>query len=74
MIMQCESSFQINKRKRKVDGTSGKDLNYLYSIVTTETEWYFLLYSSHEISCTSKNPFYINLTKDSEDDLGLCKM
>jgi hypothetical protein len=77
-VMKCESAFQANKRKRKADIAFGEEFDYLYGIITTATEWYFLLYSSDGISCTSKNPLYIRLseaalTENSEEDLKLCK-
>ncbi|RIA88510.1 hypothetical protein C1645_826239 [Glomus cerebriforme] len=45
--------------------------NYLYGIVTTVTEWYFILYTPESIYCT-KNDYQITLTEDIlEDDVVL---
>ncbi|UZO29045.1 uncharacterized protein OCT59_022540 [Rhizophagus irregularis] len=40
-------------RKQKADTAFGEDYDYLYGIITTATEWYFLLYTTEGISCTS---------------------
>jgi hypothetical protein len=61
--MQCESAYQTNKRKRKADDAFGEDYDYLYGIITTATDWYFLLYTSEGISCTSEIEYHISLTK-----------
>lgn len=49
-LIQCESALQVNKRKRK---TLEDNFDYIYGIVTTATEWYFILYTTEKISCTS---------------------
>lgn len=76
-IEQCESALQTNKKKRKA-GISFGDCDYLYGIVTTATDWYFILYSTEKFSSKSRNP--INgkfsetaLTEDSEEELELRK-
>ena len=38
-IVQLESSYETNKRKRKRD--DGDDFDYLYGIVTTARDWHF---------------------------------
>ncbi|PKY40338.1 hypothetical protein RhiirA4_394514 [Rhizophagus irregularis] len=43
--------------------TFGEEFDYLYGIITTATEWYFLLYTSESISCTSETEYHISLTK-----------
>src|SRR5438552_466346 len=75
-IIQCESAYQTNKRKRKADDSFGKSTTI--GIVTTAMEWYFLLYTSDRISCTSKNPLNIwfvesALKEDSEEEKELDK-
>jgi len=62
-LLQCEGAYQINKKKRKADDAFGEDYDYLFGIVTTATEWYFLLYISESISCTSEIEYHISLTK-----------
>src|SRR5581483_463299 len=52
--------------------------DYLFGIVTTATEWHFLLYTPDGISCTSRNPLNIRFVKTaleegSEDEKELCK-
>ena len=37
----------------------------IYGIVTTATEWYFILFASNGISCTSKNPLNIRFTESA---------
>jgi hypothetical protein len=65
-IIQCESAFQTNKRKRKADDTFREDLyDYLFGIVTTAKEWYFLLYTSNGIFCTSRNPLNIQFVESA---------
>ncbi|KAF0524963.1 hypothetical protein F8M41_014831 [Gigaspora margarita] len=63
IVIQCESAYQTNKRKRKSDGAFGEDYNYLYRIITTATDWYFLLYTLESISCMSEIEYHISLTK-----------
>jgi hypothetical protein len=76
-LVQLENLYQTNKRKSKADvGVSGFD--YLYGIVSTATDWYFILYSTGRISCTSKRPYNIvfseaSLKKDSVDERELRK-
>jgi hypothetical protein len=60
-IVQLESSFQTNKRKRKRD--DGDDFDYLYGIVTTARDWHFLLYTPGKISQGSKLPLSIEFPK-----------
>ncbi|PKY54085.1 hypothetical protein RhiirA4_409570 [Rhizophagus irregularis] len=40
--MQLESSHHTNTRKRKAS-EAFDDFDYLYGIVTTATDWYFLM-------------------------------
>ena len=62
-ILQCESALQTNKKKRKASDAFREDYDYLLGIVTTATEWYFLLYTSEGILCTSQREYHISLTK-----------
>ncbi|PKC63458.1 hypothetical protein RhiirA1_463717 [Rhizophagus irregularis] len=48
-LVQCKSALQVNK-KRKADTAFGEDFDYIYGIVTTATDWYFILYASDRIS------------------------
>ena len=52
-FVQCESAMQVNKMKRKA---LREDLDYVYGIVTTATEWRFIRFASDGISCTTKSP------------------
>ena len=79
-LIQCESALHVNKnkRKRKSGEAFGDDYDYIYGIVTTATEWYFILFALDGISCTSKNPLNIRFTESalkegSEEEKELCK-
>jgi hypothetical protein len=67
-LIQCESALQVNKKKRTADNAFKDDFDYIYGIVTTATEWYFILYTSKKISCTSDNPLYIPFVKPALDE------
>src|SRR3954451_2521325 len=54
-IKQLESSYETNKKKRK--RADDDDFDYLYGIVTSARDWYFLLYSPGEISQASEVVF-----------------
>ncbi|PKC04053.1 hypothetical protein RhiirA5_422817 [Rhizophagus irregularis] len=74
-LIQCESALQVNKKKRK---TLEDNFDYIYGIVTTATEWYFILYTTGKISCTSQDPLNIRLVRsalneNSEAEKELCK-
>ncbi|PKY38225.1 hypothetical protein RhiirA4_451174 [Rhizophagus irregularis] len=80
-LVQCESALQVNKknRKRKSGEAFGEDFDYIYGIVTTGAEWYFILFASNRsISSTSKNSLNIRfsesaLKEGSEDEKDLYK-
>ena len=69
-LIQCESALQVNKnkRKRKSGEAFGDDYDYIYGIVTTATEWYFILHSTEAIYCTSRTEYRISLTEDALKD------
>ncbi|PKC05190.1 hypothetical protein RhiirA5_421203 [Rhizophagus irregularis] len=66
-FIQCESALQVNKknRKRKSGEAFGEDLDYIYGIFTTASEWYFILYASDGISSTSKDPLDIRFSESA---------
>ncbi len=71
-LVQLESSYKVNKKKCTIDETFG-DYDYLYGIVSTATEWYFILYSTNGIACTSRSPYNIRfieaaLVKNSKEE------
>ena len=79
-LIQCESALQVNKknRKRKSGEAFGEDFDYIYGIVTTASEWYFILFTSDGISSTSKDPLNIRfsesaLKEGSEEEKNICK-
>ncbi|GBC35800.2 hypothetical protein RhiirA1_478044 [Rhizophagus irregularis] len=39
--------------------------DYLYGIMTMETEWHFIIYTSDGIYCTSESKYQINLLKST---------
>ncbi len=62
--MQLENAFQINKKKRTADQAFENDyFDYIYSIVITDTEWHFIIYTPDGIYSTSGSEHQINLTK-----------
>uniref|UniRef100_U9SLN1 SAM domain-containing protein n=1 Tax=Rhizophagus irregularis (strain DAOM 181602 / DAOM 197198 / MUCL 43194) TaxID=747089 RepID=U9SLN1_RHIID len=68
-LAQLESAFQTNKKKRTADQAFGNDyFDYIYGIVTTSTEWHFIIYTPDGIYCTSGSEYQINLTKSSIKD------
>ena len=66
-LVQCESALQVNKknRKRKSGEAFREDFDYIYRIVTTASEWYFILFASNGISSTSKDPLNIRFSESA---------
>ncbi|CAG8468400.1 11604_t:CDS:2 [Funneliformis caledonium] len=56
------------KKKRKADEAFDYEYEYVYGIVTTATDWYFILHSTEGIFCTSKTEYRISLTEDALND------
>ncbi|CAH1768564.1 5492_t:CDS:2 [Entrophospora sp. SA101] len=67
-IMQCKNSCDTNRRKRKAEKAFESDYEYIYGIVSTGMDWFFLLYTMDGIYCTSKTEYHISLTKASLKD------
>ncbi|GES89159.1 hypothetical protein GLOIN_2v1502041 [Rhizophagus clarus] len=73
-LVQCESALQVNKKNRirKSGDAFGEDFDYIHGIVTTASDWYFILFASDGISSTSKDPINIRFTesalKEGSDD------
>ncbi|GES82213.1 hypothetical protein GLOIN_2v1561751 [Rhizophagus clarus] len=45
-LAQLESAFQTNKKKQTLDQVFGNGyFDYIYGIVTTGTEWHFIIYT-----------------------------
>src|SRR6266542_244585 len=64
--MQLESAFQTNKKKQTADQAFENDyFVYIYDIVTTGTEWHFIIYTLDGIYSTSGSEHQINLTKST---------
>ncbi|GBC09408.1 hypothetical protein RclHR1_08830010 [Rhizophagus clarus] len=61
------SSYHTNKRKRKASEAFKDDFDYLYGVVTTATDWCFVMYTPERIYCT-KADYRIALTEDVLDD------
>jgi hypothetical protein len=55
------------KKKRTAD-EAFEEYEYVYGIVTTGTDWYFILHSTEGIYCTSKTEYHISLTEDALKD------
>ncbi|RHZ81671.1 hypothetical protein Glove_117g30 [Diversispora epigaea] len=68
-VMQLESG---NKKKRTADQAfRNDDYDYPYGIVSTATEWHFIVFATDGFYCTSKSEYQINLSKMAlEEDLG----
>ncbi|RIA82625.1 hypothetical protein C1645_835049 [Glomus cerebriforme] len=65
-LAQLESAFQTNEKKRTADQAFGNDyFDYIYGIVTTGTEWHFIIYTPDGIYSTSGSEYQINLTKST---------
>ncbi|GBC08834.1 hypothetical protein RclHR1_08410007 [Rhizophagus clarus] len=63
---QLKSAFQTNKKKRTADQAFGNDyFDYIYSIVITGTEWYFIIYTPDGIYSTNESEYQINLMKSA---------
>ncbi|RGB29279.1 hypothetical protein C1646_766761 [Rhizophagus diaphanus] len=65
-LIQCESVLQVNKKNRKCksDEAFGEDFDYIYGIIITTSEWYFILFALDGIS---------TLKEGSEEEIDLCK-
>jgi hypothetical protein len=62
------------KKKWKADEAFDVDYDYIYGIVSTGTDWYFILHSTKGIYSTSKTKYQISLTEDAlKDDTELRK-
>src|SRR6266487_2630480 len=63
-IMQLESAYHTNKKKRMAEQAFGKDdYDYLYGIVSTGIYWHFLVFTTDGLYCTSESEYQINLSK-----------
>ena len=64
----------MNKKKWKVDEAFDPDYYYVYDIVSTGTDWYFILHSTKGIYSMSRTEYWISLTEDAlKDDTELRK-
>jgi len=64
----------MNKKKRKIDEAFDPDYDYVYGIVSTGTDWFFILHSTEGIYSTSRVEYRILLTEDAlKDDTKLRK-
>ncbi len=86
-LLQIETACQTNKKKRKAREAFGNEYDYMYGIIITffssgrcllihlsilATEWYFILYTTEGIYCTSETDYHISFKKsalDNEDEL-----
>ncbi|PKY33476.1 hypothetical protein RhiirB3_420558, partial [Rhizophagus irregularis] len=64
----CDMNINMNKKKRKVDDAFDPDYDYVYGIVSTGTDWYFILHSTEGIYSTSRTEYRISLTEDALKD------
>ncbi|CAG8651487.1 6137_t:CDS:1 [Paraglomus brasilianum] len=69
-----QMNVYMNKKKRKVDEAFDPDYDYVYGIVSTGTDWFFILHSTEGIYSTSRVEYRISLTEDAlKDDTKLRK-
>jgi hypothetical protein len=67
-------NLDMLRRKRKADEVFDSDYDYVYDIVSTGTDWYFILHSTEGIYSTSRTEYRISLTEDVlKDDTELRK-
>ncbi|RIA95206.1 hypothetical protein C1645_817052 [Glomus cerebriforme] len=66
-VMQLKIFHHMNTRKRKASEAFDDDFDYLYGIITTATDWYFLMYTPERIYCL-KADYHITLTEDVLED------
>ncbi|CAG8626396.1 10682_t:CDS:2 [Dentiscutata erythropus] len=62
-IMQLESSYHTNTRKRKASMAFDDGFDYLYRIVTTASDWYFIIYTPERIY-RLKTEYHVVLAED----------
>ncbi|PKY27410.1 hypothetical protein RhiirB3_443114 [Rhizophagus irregularis] len=61
------------KQNQEASEAFDDDFDYLYGIVTTATDWYFIMYTPERIYCM-KADYHIDLTEDIlDDDTKLCQ-
>lgn len=61
-------NIDMIKKKRKADEAFDVDYDYVYGIVSTGTDWYFILHSTEGIYSTSRTEYRISLTEDVLED------
>ncbi|RHZ75346.1 hypothetical protein Glove_216g98 [Diversispora epigaea] len=62
-IKQLESSFHENKKQTADQAFNNNRYNFLYGIVSTSTDWHFIIFVSDGLYCTSKTDYQIDLLK-----------
>ena len=65
----CESALKINRENRKANLGLTSEFDYLFGIVTSGTEWHFLLYTTRGVFCRSQEPLCIRITKFALDEV-----
>ncbi|RIB12157.1 hypothetical protein C2G38_2249676 [Gigaspora rosea] len=73
-VLQLNVSHHKNSKKRNTEEAFGKDaFDYLYDIVTTATNWYFILYTPERFY-RIESEYSIRINRDAlKDDSELCK-
>ncbi|CAG8687900.1 18254_t:CDS:2 [Dentiscutata erythropus] len=73
-VLQLNASHHKNSKKRNAEEAFGKDaFDYLYGIVTTATNWYFILYTPERFY-RIESEYSIRINRDAlKDDSELCK-
>src|ERR1044072_5654311 len=58
----------LRKKQKAKEAINPPDYEYVYGIVSTATDWYFILHSTEAIYCTSRTEYRISLTEDALED------
>src|ERR1041385_2440347 len=58
----------LRKKQKAKEAINPPDYDYVYGIVSTGTDWYFILHSTEGIYSTSRTEYRISLTEDALED------
>ncbi|RHZ74994.1 hypothetical protein Glove_218g34 [Diversispora epigaea] len=62
-IMQLDSSYYTNKRKRIASEAFDDEFDYLYGIVSTAMDWHFIMYTPEKVYRV-KDDYHVPLTEN----------
>ncbi len=67
-IFRVFSTRVLLLKKRKIDEAFDPDYDYVYGIVSTGTDWYFILHNTEGIYSISRTEYRISLTEEAFED------